>query len=134
MESSVPKIVIHADDDIDDREVLTSTINELEPGYSVVSAIHGQDAMDKLLSLYREGISPCLMILDMNMPILDGRETLEQLRRYKNFDDVPVVIFTTSPRERYADLALKYEVEIITKPALSADIRRCIRQLLTFCR
>ncbi|MCE3283354.1 MAG: response regulator receiver protein [Chitinophagaceae bacterium] len=134
MENDQPRIVLHADDDIDDREVLQSTIAELDPEAAVVSTTNGQEAIEKLLMLQSEGLLPCLIILDMNMPILDGRETLEEVRRFKNFDNIPVVIFTTSPRQRYADLALKYEVDIITKPSLASEIKETVQQLLTYCR
>lgn len=127
------KIVLCADDDPDDRELLAVAINELEPSYKVLTATNGQDALEKLSQLNSIGHNPCLVILDMNMPVMDGKATLEQLKSHAHWYYLPVVIFTTSPREIYADLALKYDVHIITKPAKYSGMMKEVSQLLAFC-
>jgi CheY-like chemotaxis protein len=127
------KIVLCADDDPDDRELIAIAINELQPSYKVLTALNGEDALEKLIQLNSIGHNPCLVILDMNMPVMDGRETLEKLKSHSQWYYVPVAIFTTSPREMYADLALKYDVHIITKPAKYSGIMKEVSQLLSFC-
>jgi two-component system, response regulator len=127
------KIVLCADDDPDDRELLTIAINELEPSYKVLTALNGEDALEKLAELNSIGHSPCLVILDMNMPVMDGKKTLEIMKTHSHWYNLPVAIFTTSPREIYADIALKYDVHIITKPAKYASMMKEVSQLLTFC-
>ena len=127
------KIVLCADDDPDDRELLAVAINELEPSYKVLTALNGEDALAKMTELNSIGHNPCLVILDMNMPVMDGKETLERLKSNANWYYVPVAIFTTSPREKYADLALKYDVHIISKPARYAGMMKEVSQLLSFC-
>jgi CheY-like chemotaxis protein len=127
------KIVLCADDDPDDRNLLAGAINELEPSYTVLTASNGEDALEKLLQLNSIGHNPCLVILDMNMPVLDGKETLERLKSHAHWYYLPVVIFTTSPREQYADIALKYDVHIITKPAKYSGMMKEVSQLLSFC-
>ena len=127
------KIVLCADDDPDDRELLTIAINELNPNYKVLTAHNGEDALEKLAELNSIGHDPCLVILDMNMPIMDGKQTLEIMKTHSHWYNLPVAIFTTSPREIYADIALKYDVHIITKPAKYASMVEEVSQLLSFC-
>lgn len=127
------KIVLCADDDPDDREMLAAAINEVEPSYKVLTALNGEDALAKLSELNSIGHNPCLVILDMNMPVMNGKETLEALKTNAHWYYVPVAIFTTSPREMYADLALKYDVHIITKPARYSNMKAEVTQLLSFC-
>ena len=127
------KVVLCADDDPDDRDLITVAINELEPGYKVLTAHNGEDALEKLAELNSIGHNPCLIILDMNMPVMDGKETLEILKTHAHWYSLPVAIFTTSPREMYADLALKYDVHILTKPARYAGMMKEVSQLLSFC-
>jgi CheY-like chemotaxis protein len=127
------KIVLCADDDPDDRELLANAINELEPSFKVLTALNGEDALEKLLQLNSIGHNPCLIILDMNMPVMNGKETLEKLKSHAHWFYLPVAIFTTSPREMYADIALKYDVHIITKPAKFSGMKEEVSQLLSFC-
>jgi CheY-like chemotaxis protein len=127
------KIILCADDDPDDRELLTVAINELAPSYKVLTAFNGEDALEKLAELNSIGHAPCLVILDMNMPVMDGKQTLEIMKNHSHWFHLPVAIFTTSPREIYADIALKYDVHIITKPAKYANMMHEVSQLLAFC-
>ncbi len=127
------KIVLCADDDPDDRELLALAINELDPTYKVLTALNGEDALEKLVELNSIGQNPCLVILDMNMPVMDGKDTLEIMKTHSHWYSLPVAIFTTSPREMYADIALKYDVHIITKPAKYASMMQEVSQLLSFC-
>ena len=127
------KIVLCADDDPDDRELLAIAINELDPTYKVLTALNGEDALEKLAELNSIGQNPCLVILDMNMPVMNGKETLEIMKTHSHWYNLPVAIFTTSPREMYADIALKYDVHIITKPAKYANMMQEVSQLLSFC-
>lgn len=127
------KIILCADDDPDDRELLQVAIQEIEPDYKVLTANNGEDALEKLVELNSIGHNPCLVILDMNMPVMDGKETLEVLKNHAHWYSVPVAIFTTSPREIYADIALKYDVHIVTKPAKYANMKEQVSQLLSYC-
>lgn len=127
------KIVLCADDDPDDRELIASAINELQPSFHVLTALNGEDALEKLAQLNSIGQNPCLVILDMNMPVMDGKQTLELLKSHANWYALPVAIFTTSPREIYADIALKYDVHILTKPAKYSGMMKEVSQLLSFC-
>jgi CheY-like chemotaxis protein len=133
MQELLPKIVLYADDDADDRELLTEMVEKLKPAFKVITAVNGKDAISKLDDLLSIGLLPCLIVLDMNMPVMDGTETLGQIRSCQNWDTVPVCIYSTSVRTRYADIALKYEVDIIQKPSTTEGLRSSIEQLLAHC-
>lgn len=127
-------IILYAEDDSDDRQLMRETINTLEPTFELVTANDGAEALDTLAALEASGNRPSLIILDMNMPQLDGREMLEQLRLSRQWDDIPVCIFSTSTRNRFADLAVMYDVDIITKPLKQEDMLETIKRLLLLCR
>jgi CheY-like chemotaxis protein len=133
MQGLHPEIVFYADDDADDRELFIEMVAKLRPSMKVLTAVHGKDAMIKLNELLSIGIIPCLIVLDMNMPIMDGSETLLQIRSCKNWDPVPVCIYSTSVRTRYADIALKYEVDIIQKPSTTEGLRNSVEEILAHC-
>ena len=127
-------IILYAEDDSDDRQLMRETINALEPTYELVTANDGAEAMDALTALEASGDRPSMIILDMNMPRLDGRETLERVRSNHQWDDIPVCIFSTSMRNRFADLAVTFDVDIVTKPIKQEDMLESIKRLLAFCR
>ena len=108
-------VILIVDDDADDREIMkdafTSTINQQD----YVFIENG----DKLL-MHLENNSdpkPSLIMLDLNMPGKDGRDTLREIKSDLRFKHIPVVVFTTSSSHR--DRQMVYDIGancFITKP------------------
>lgn len=111
-----PLLVV--EDDRDLREVLAESLR-LE-GYEVVEATDGADALERL----RGGVDPMLVILDLVMPRMDGRQLLAAMRADPALAAIPVVLVTgTPPRD------LKGQVDaILKKPVGIADLLACIRR------
>jgi CheY-like chemotaxis protein len=61
--------------------------------------------MDDLLA--EEHMLPSFILLDLNMPVLNGRETLRMIRETKSISSVPVVIFSTSSNPNEKSFCLK---------------------------
>jgi CheY-like chemotaxis protein len=104
------------DDDADDREIIRDAF---------MSALEGQDYVfiengDKLLEYLEhnsEGEAPSLIMLDLNMPGKDGRETLKELKTNNRFHHIPTIVFTTS--SSFRDKQMVYNLGancFITKP------------------
>ena len=73
---------------------------------------------------YLSGSSPlpALILLDLNMPRKDGRKTLKELKSTPAFQDIPVVVFTTSREEKDKNYSRKMGANsFITKPANFKD-------------
>jgi CheY-like chemotaxis protein len=72
-------------------------------------AFDGEDAMDFLRrrGIHTNAPRPDLIVLDLNLPKLDGRETLKQIKQDRNFKAIPIVILTQSDME--ADIRYCYE-------------------------
>ncbi len=84
--------VLVVEDDEDIREVLGETL-ELE-GYRVTAACNGRDA----LALLTSRRPPCVIVLDLMMPVMSGWELLERLKRDGKLDDgLHVVVISASP-------------------------------------
>ncbi len=81
-----------------------------------------KDGVDALAFLRQEGeyasaVRPDLILLDLNMPRMDGRETLAQIKKDKNLRSIPVVVLTTSDSDR--DILKSYDLQAscyVTKP------------------
>jgi len=76
---------------------------------------------------------PCLIILDMNMPGLDGRETLIRIKQSSLLQKIPVVVFTTSSRKIDQDFAKKWGADFITKPVKFSDLEGLVKTFVDRC-
>jgi CheY-like chemotaxis protein len=78
--------VLLVEDDVDVREAVTDTLEDA--GYRVLAARHGQEA----LALLRDGgTRPCLILLDLMMPVMDGWQFRELQSKDPALADIPVV-------------------------------------------
>ena len=66
------RIVLCVDDDPDDRELIRNAIFNVDPSYSVAYSTNGKEALLYLTAALETEL-PCLVILDLNMPVMDGK-------------------------------------------------------------
>jgi len=128
------KLVLCADDDADDRELLCDIIKKIEPGYNIEHTSNGEELLLKLQEVTHKGLKPCLIILDMNMPKKDGKTTALEIKQNPDWANIPVAILTTSPRHLYADLEQKYSIPIVTKPRKIDILTQEVIKLLSGCQ
>lgn len=115
--SSTPKnIILYADDDPDDLELVQEAFARFTSNVEVITVKDGIQVLSYLKSLTPEDPSPCLIILDINMPVLNGKEVLKKLRDMEAFESIPVVLFTTSSYIQDQGFAKKYNAGFVTKP------------------
>lgn len=95
------RVILMADDDPDDQELVREAMSEAQPNCVVRFVEDGQD----LLNYLEHRGPPDLVILDLNMPRMDGREALRLLRTDERFTAVPVIVVTTSGRKDEVDRA-----------------------------
>jgi CheY-like chemotaxis protein len=76
------------EDDADVRDSVAELL-KLE-GYRVITAQNGQEGLERLNELSH----PCLLLLDLRMPVMDGHALLESMERIDDFRSVPVVVMT----------------------------------------
>lgn len=86
-------ILLIVEDDPQIRETLSEAF-EAE-GYLVWGAENGQDALALLGDKARGGFFPHAIILDLQMPVMDGRRFLMQFEARAEFRDIPVVIYSS---------------------------------------
>jgi CheY-like chemotaxis protein len=98
-----PSIFI-ADDDDDDVYFVRTALKELDPEIRLRHFLNGRQLLKGLDVAPEE--YPNLILLDLNMPILDGRETLKQIRQ-KVGNAIPVVILSTSNHEHEKEICLQ---------------------------
>lgn len=127
------KTIFLIDDDADDREIFAESLFAGFPSILFHEAENGADAFEKL----KTGIvpKPDLIFLDLNMPVMDGRTFLLQIKNDKLFQDVPVIIYTTSSSEIDKNFAKENKAALfLTKQysmsMVKEDIQSAVQQFL----
>ncbi|HEY0893346.1 MAG TPA: response regulator [Cellvibrio sp.] len=135
---NVPKktlIILMADDDADDRLLAQEAMHEsrvlnelhfVEDGVQLLSYLRGDESFNDRV-LYP---MPGLILLDLNMPKMDGREALAEIKADPRLRRIPVVILTTSKAEE--DMVKGYDLgaaSYITKPVTFDALVELMRTL-----
>ncbi|MGE5583869.1 MAG: response regulator [Bacillota bacterium] len=113
---------------IDDEPIIAKVLEELltEEGFQVVSVNNG----DAGLELIRQGFIPGIILVDLFLPGIGGREFVEILRFQMGFHDIPVVLLTGSrPGSFGPSLANTFQA-IIFKPFDITEVIQVIHQLI----
>jgi CheY-like chemotaxis protein len=107
--------ILYADDDSDDLQLVSDAFLSYKANVDIINFSNGARLLNYIRNLEDNSL-PCLIILDINMPILNGKECLVKLREDSRFAAIPVILFTTSSQPRDIEFALSYNASMITKP------------------
>jgi CheY-like chemotaxis protein len=135
MTKSIPpkNVVLYADDDPDDLTLVKEAFEQYANNVEVVTASDGGQALSYLKKIAGSEQFPCLIILDVNMPVVDGKEVLVKLRNLDHYQDVPVVLFTTSSSQIDKNFAARYNAGFITKPLNMKQMEFITDQFIEHC-
>lgn len=124
-------VVIYADDDADDRLLLADAFEQVTSDHSLELLNDGTAVIEFLEE--KTPPMPCLVILDLNMPGLSGTEVMERLKTDPRYEDLRMVVFTTSSSVVDRELCSMHGVDMITKPGDLKEFEAAALQLLNYC-
>ena len=128
------KYLIYADDDTEDQHLVSDMISKIDPTVEVVPVHDGIELIRYLQTLQKNDTLPCFILLDLNMPGLNGFETLEILKSKNGLNSIPVIVFTTSSNPRDLTLVKRLGAErVITKPFGYQQMKQITREFADFC-
>lgn len=113
--------------------MVLQAIKELDPSALVITAFNGVGALEYLEAAARKGERPCLVILDINMPVMDGKQTLVRLKKDPSLQAIPVVLFTTSSSPLDRRFGEQYGAHFVTKPVRYLELLEKVKNLLRLC-
>ncbi len=123
------RFVLYAEDDTDDIFLIRKSFEENKVTVGLVTVKDGVEAL-AFLEAHQDPLHrPCLIILDVNMPKLNGRDALVRIRSMEAFADTPILLFTTSSMELHRQFAKKYRADFMTKPLRDYQLELIIRKL-----
>lgn len=126
--------ILWADDDPDDLLLVKDILFAHDREFEIIEVHNGREAMSYLKGSVAGKALPCLIILDINMPVMDGKQTLVAIKNIEAFRSIPVVVFTTSESELDKQFCKKMNVEMVTKPPSYQRLEDSVVKLLTYCR
>jgi CheY-like chemotaxis protein len=132
-----PLLILMADDDDEDFMLLSEAFDEAKLNGRIFRVKDGEELLDYLL--YRGRFEdpetsprPVIILLDLNMPRMDGMRTLAELRTHGILHRIPIIVLTASEAED--DIASSYELgahSYIIKPV---EFKTMVRMLRDFGR
>ena len=121
--------IMIVDDDTDEIEFFIEALLELDPNINCISANDGLAAL--LIIEKNDAQLPDYIFLDLNMPRMNGKTFLAELKKSERLKDIPVIIHTTSRREEDINetrcLGADY---FLTKPSRFADLKSILNHIL----
>jgi len=131
-------VILIADDDEDDRLMAKEALEENRLANEVRFVVDGEDLMDYLrgrgkYSAAGSAPRPGLILLDLNMPKKDGRESLAEIKADPKLRQIPVIVLTTSKAQE--DIFRTYDLGVnsfITKPVSFTALVEVMKMLAKY--
>lgn len=124
------KIIFLAEDDLDDRQLLLEALQILDQNIEVRTSKNGEEAL-RMLEETDDGELPSLIMLDYNLPVLNGQQVLEALTKFTRYRFVPKVVWSTSRQFLFEQECLALGAKtFFVKPQDSAGFTVIARRLL----
>ena len=126
--------ILLAEDDADDRELIVDALTIVDNKLNLHTVPDGNSALTYLNKLPKENL-PCLIVLDYNMPDLNGAEVLKHICADERYTRIPKVILSTSNASSYITECLKYGAnQYFVKPTSFQELVNIAKQLVDLCR
>jgi CheY-like chemotaxis protein len=134
-----PVTILMADDDEDDRVLTANALKASRLVNDIRFVVDGEDLMHYLrgIGVYAKGgvaaPKPGIILLDLNMPKMDGREALAEIKADPELRRIPVVILTTSKDEE--DVFRTYDLGVnsfVTKPVTFEELAAALQALACY--
>ena len=134
----IPSTILVCDDDEDDRMLTRQALEHAHVSSNVRFVVDGEQLLDYL---YRRGEfagepgkapRPGLILLDLNMPKMDGREALKAIKEDPTLQDIPVVVLSTSRLDE--DLVRSYRLGVNSFITKAVSFSGLVETMKVLCR
>lgn len=126
------RYIVFADDDADDLELITGFFKQFNRNINVLEFKDGKEVL-RFLDDFALNATPLLIVLDINMPRLNGKETLVAIRKHPKYQFIPVVIYTTSINTVDEDFCRQLGASWVSKSSTVEGVKQVAKVLAEFC-
>jgi CheY-like chemotaxis protein len=125
--------ILLGEDDLDDQELLKELFSSMDTSFALLFMHNGKRLVDYLSSVEDDRL-PCLIVLDYNMPELNGEQILRELQKSPRYAHIPKIIWSTSQSDTYRKRCLEAGADdYVIKPSKVSDLLETIRYMISFC-
>lgn len=127
-------LILAADDDLDDLELMEDAILSQEPATEIHKVYNGNGVIDYLNNRGDDPL-PHLIVLDYNMPELNGAEVLSRICDDDRYKEIPKIILSTSGAPLHMNECMNSgATAYYVKPNNLADLEALARTMLAYCK
>ena len=125
--------IFYAEDDLDDLFIVKQAFQTYDGAIKIIHANNGLEALEVLQELCEVDTLPCLILLDINMPGMDGRETLIRIKQHERLKHIPAAMFSTSSSSLDKEFASKWNAQFFTKPLVYSEMEKMVDTFVSIC-
>lgn len=133
LSSAQKHTIMYAEDDEDDQQLFRESFLKYSSDIEMIILNNGVEAVSYLNSLSASDPKPCLIILDINMPRMNGLEALKEIKGNKRFANIPAIVFTTSSQQQDKKIATEFNASFITKPIDPRQMEMITEKFIEHC-
>lgn len=121
--------ILLIDDDDDDQEIFFTAANEISRNITCLGLVNAADALKRLS---QKEITPDVIFLDLNMPVMNGQQFLVEIKKRPDLKSIPIIIFSTSSNRTTIQLMKDLGAyDFITKPEKYDALVNILKPLFT---
>jgi CheY-like chemotaxis protein len=120
-------IILIVDDDAEDIELFTEAVLKIDETIHCVEAYNGLEA---LKVLKRNSFLPNYIFLDINMPLMNGRRCLEEIKANPSYSTIPVIIYSTTTDRKQIEECRSLGADFLTKPNTFDELIHSLKMIL----
>ena len=127
------RFILLGEDDADDQEMLKEVFSSIDDSFVLFFVNNGKEILSALEKLKADQM-PCLIVLDYNMPGLNGADILRELSSNERYKNIPKVVWSTSGSEKFRSVCLELGAQdYVIKPTNITDLEKIARYMLSLC-
>lgn len=127
-----PKIILVGEDDPDDQEFLREVFATVDSSFSLVFVNNGSQIIEYMSGCI-DGTQPCLILLDYNMPEMNGADILSELKKNGRCDDIPKIVWSTSSSATYKNKCLELgATDYLVKPSSMQALMEIAKRMIVY--
>ncbi len=122
-------IILAVDDDLEDFEFFSEAIKEIDHTIVVLRASNGLEALEILESHL---LMPDYIFLDINMPLMDGRQCLQKIKQHDRLKEIPVIMYSTTSNQTEITQYKNMGARFLVKPDRFAHLVKSLNIILGY--
>ena len=127
------KFILLGEDDADDQEMLKEVFTSIDISFVLFFVNNGKEVLSALEKL-KDDQMPCLIVLDYNMPGLNGADILRELGTNERYKNIPKVVWSTAESEKFKKICLELgAADYVIKPNNVIGLEEVARYMLSLC-